>query len=401
MNNMSIKSLSFIILSLISLYGAFVIYSAFTISRNTDEAEQFWTQYQDISSTRASSFRAIVKALGYGGLVDNVKAYTLRKEPASVEDIRISVGKVLAAIEQYSETTITPPERAALRDIRSVVQAYFSKLENARNMVREGYSSRQIDRVTRVDDTPAIDAMAALKKEVIAHKLQSKEEVIRVELLNDLHQLFGFGGLIHQFRDYLLRQDPVRAGEAKQSITMIQGVIDRFRSFSLVPAEDLALKTLSEVVDSYNEKLEVATKLVGEGRSPEEIDWQVRIDDKPALSALQILATEISKEIENSKQKTTAHLSSTANLSKSIVIGSGVGLALLMLLISYVLFSHILGPIERITKTLAKFIEGELDIEFHGTTRKDELGYLARVIDKMRLILINYALRQSGGAKTS
>jgi len=64
MRNMSIKTLSYIILAFISLYGAFVIYSAMTISRNTSEAEQFWVEYQDISSARASSYRSIVKAMG-------------------------------------------------------------------------------------------------------------------------------------------------------------------------------------------------------------------------------------------------------------------------------------------------------------------------------------------------
>ena len=67
-----------------------------------------------------------------------------------------------------------------------------------------------------------------------------------------------------------------------------------------------------------------------------------------------------------------------------------------MLLISYVLFSHVLGPINKISSTLDKFIDGDLDIEFYGTERKDELGYMASVIDKLRLILISYALRQSG-----
>lgn len=398
MKSMSIKSLSLIILTLISIFGAFVIYSALTISRNTAAAEDFWVEYQDISSTRASAFKSIVKAMGYGGLVDHFKSYLLRKEPGRIDDIRISVGKALAAIEQYSEASIAPEERSALRDLRSVVQRYAGKLDAAQGMVREGYSSRQIERVSRVDDAPAIDAMAVLKTAVLGNKLQKSATPTRIDLLNDLHQLFGFGGLIHQFDDYLLRQEPAQVEAAQKSIAAIERAIDLYRSFSLVPAEDLALKSLSEVAASYREKLDAARQMVGEKLSPEEIEFKVRIDNAPAESALQILYIEIGKAIEASKQKTTAHLASTSSLSRNIVIGSGIGLALLMALIAHVLFSHILGPINRITDTLAKFIEGQLDIDFHGTERKDELGYLARVIDKMRVILINYALRQSAGA---
>ena len=59
-------------------------------------------------------------------------------------------------------------------------------------------------------------------------------------------------------------------------------------------------------------------------------------------------------------------------------------------------FPMYLGPINKISNTLDKFIDGDLDIEFYGTERKDELGYMATVIDKLRLILISYALRQTG-----
>ncbi len=398
MKNMSIKALSLIILAFIAIYGAFVIYSAMTISRNTDQAESFWIKYQDISSTRVSAFNSIEKAMGYGQMIHQFKNYVLRKDAPRLAKVRVAVGKVHASIEQYREAAIAPAERAALRQIKKVVDKYALKLQDAQTMVDQGYSSRQIDRVVKVDDGPALEGLATLRKAVKEHRLEKSDEPSKIELLGDIHRAMGYGGMIHQFKNFLLRQKSAQVDKVKKAVADIQVAVDKYRNFSLVPAENLALKELMGVVDKYRDNLDLAVTMAAKNMAPEEIDLRVKIDDKPALSALQILHSEYSDVIEASKRSTTEHLRSTTLLSRNIFLGSAIGLALLMLLISYVLFSHILGPINKISTTLDKFIEGDLDIEFYGTERKDELGYMATVIDKLRLILISYALRQTGDA---
>ncbi len=401
MKNMSIKALSLIILTFILIYGAFVIYSAMTISKNTGDAEKFWVKYQDISSTRVSAFNSIVNAMGYGQMIHQFKDYVIRKDSALLPKIRIAHGKVFASIQQYTEASITPTERSALRKIKKVINAYSANLEDAQRMIDEGYSSRQIDRVVKVDDNPAISGLADLRISVKKHRLEQSDQPSKAELLGEFHRALGFGGMIHNFKNFILRQKKDRIEEVKKSIAEVQVAIDKYRNFSLVPAENLALKSMTDVIDKYRDNLDLAIKMASENKAPEEIDLRVKIDDKPALAALEVLHSEYSSAIEQSKTQTTKHLSSSTELAKNIFFGSAIGLALLMLLITYVLFSHILGPINKISSTLDKFIDGDLDIEFYGTERKDELGYMASVIDKLRLILISYALRQSGGGDAS
>lgn len=396
MKNMSIKSLSLIIVSFIVIYGAFVIYSAMTITRNTGEAEQFWTKYQDISSTRASAYNSIVNAMGYGEMIHMFKNYVLRKDEKLIANIRTSIGKVHAAIDHYDKAAIAPSERSALRDIRAVVRAFEKSIETARDMIEQGYSSRQIDKVVKVEDERAILAMATLSSAVKSHKLQDEETTSRIELLGEFHSALGFGGIIHHFQNYVLRQDGELIKKLKKSVAELQTSMDRYRTFSLVPAEELALSRLTEIVKAYENNLDLAIQLAGQNKAPEEIDWLVKVDDKPALSSLRILHIETSKNIESSKGKTTSQLASTTGLSQSIFIASAIGLALLIVLISYVLFSHVIGPINKISATLEEFIAGNLNIEFYGSDRRDELGYMVEVIDKMRVILINYAMRRSG-----
>jgi len=395
MKNLSIRFLSYIILSIIAVYGVFVIYSAFAISSANSKAEQFWTEYQDISSVRASAYNSIVQALGYGELVHQYNTYILRKDERRLPKIRVSIGKVHAAISQYTKTVLTPPERSALRDIRSVVRLYARNINKARRLARDAYSSRQIVKVASVDDAPAIAGLAVLRQEVIAHKLQDKDRIGRVELLAEFHRALGFGGMIHTYQSYILRQDKKQVVRARAAIKEVETAIDRYRGFSLAPAEDLALNSLLKVVQEYKVNLEKAVKLVADDMAPEEIDWKLKVDDAPALSALRILQRENNNLLDKSKKRTTDRLESTTAMSWTIMLASAIGLALLIALIAHVLFSHVLGPVNKLSKSLSQFVEGDLNVEFHGTQRQDELGYLANIVDKMRLILLRYAMSKS------
>ncbi len=390
---MSIRALSYVILVLIAVFGAFVITSALSISRNSDEAEQFWIDYQDISSPRADAFRSLVKAMGYGGMIDQFKRFVLRKEDELVPKVRVSVGKVLAAVEKYRETTINAEVDEALRKISRVALTYGKGIERAQQMADEGYSARQIQRVVLIDDEPAIESLEVLAKDVRTHRVRKDDRASRFELLGQLHRKLGYGGLIHQLDDYVLSQDKALAEELTKTLAELRRIIDAYRALGPNPAETMALNQLSEGIASYGDRLALAQRLVGERLAPEEIDRRVRMDGKVILSALQMLAQENSQHIVMAKLRTTEQLDSNSRLSSYIMFGSAGGLALLILLIGYVLLFHILRPIRRITDTVAQFIEGDLNVEFHGTDRKDELGYLARVIDKLRVILINYALR--------
>ena len=318
MKNMSIKALSLTILTFIAIYGAFVIYSAMTISKNTAEAENFWVEYQDISSTRVSAFNSIEKAIGYGQMVHQFKNFVIRKDDKLLSKIRVAVGKVHASIEHYTEAAITPGERSALRQIKKVVDAYAINLEDARTMIDEGYSSRQIDKVVKVDDSEAIDGLNSLRKAVKTHRLNKSDKVTKTQLLSEFHRSLGFGGMIHEFKNFVLRQKSERIEKVKKSIADIQVAVDKYRNFSLSPAENLALDGLMEVVNKYRENLDQAITMAAQNKAPEEIDLRVKIDDKPALSALQVLHAEYSTvPSRKSKISTTDHLQSSTLLSRN------------------------------------------------------------------------------------
>jgi methyl-accepting chemotaxis protein len=76
-------------------------------------------------------------------------------------------------------------------------------------------------------------------------------------------------------------------------------------------------------------------------------------------------------------------LAPVVDMRNSILMGSGIVLALAVIL--GILFSRsVTKPISRLTTTMAKIAEGELETEVAGTARSDELGAMARAVQVFR-----------------
>ncbi len=126
--------------------------------------------------------------------------------------------------------------------------------------------------------------------------------------LNRLKSEFGYGGFIHNFKNYILRQDPqltYQAGQKFAAVKMLTGDLLRhfksirrhgdFHRFSDDAAVRIitALDVLEAGVDDYWGKLELAQKLSAEGANAEEIDARVKVDDEPMVAALQSIDFEV------------------------------------------------------------------------------------------------------------
>jgi len=126
--------------------------------------------------------------------------------------------------------------------------------------------------------------------------------------LHDVIRHFGYGGFIHNFKNYVLRYDAGLLLQLEDDLAGTRAALDRYQLLPLSPDEQAVLRDLRRVVDSYAGKLEVAKALVDQGLSPAVIDAQVRVDDKPALAALVLLEAHADKVLSSSRQHTEAAL---------------------------------------------------------------------------------------------
>jgi len=131
--------------------------------------------------------------------------------------------------------------------------------------------------------------------------------------LHELDRSFGYGGFIHHFKNLVLRKDktliPYIENSLKQSYIALQHVKE---SDPDLVAQN-SVTQIKIVIDLYAAKLELAKKLIQQDLTPIEIDARVKINDTPALVALNLLAEHAKIDHDLMSSETRHHLDKTIN----------------------------------------------------------------------------------------
>ena len=114
----------------------------------------------------------------------------------------------------------------------------------------------------------------------------------KISALAQIKDHFGYGGFIHNFKNYILRKDSVLVKQLKNDLR------DTYQAISDFPVDEDKVETdavsaIKKVVDQYAVKFELAQKMVAENRSVNVIDRNVRVDDRPAIEAFRLLSRHV------------------------------------------------------------------------------------------------------------
>ncbi len=158
-----------------------------------------------------------------------------------------------------------------------------------------------------------------------------KEEA-RGYYLSEIRAAFGYGGLIHNFKNYVLRRDPGLAEAIDRDLSRLNFAIDQYRSITADQTELAALDQIAAVSKRYGEQIVIARELVSQGASPEDVDRRVRVDDTPALTALNVLEINWSAARNRIAEASTESLSNgrssllaaSASLGGVFLLGAGL-----------------------------------------------------------------------------
>jgi len=140
------------------------------------EAEQVWADYNRTATATSQQMNRIHKHLGYGGFIHHFKNYILRADPKYLELLDEDKIEIYAAIEEYASLNISDRERGALSRLNEVVQEYEINAQDARLAFAMGEESEAIDYAVRVDDAPALKALAELSDAALSRSRQSEFE---------------------------------------------------------------------------------------------------------------------------------------------------------------------------------------------------------------------------------
>ena len=129
----------------------------------TGNIAQQWHNFQDQVTTRNQLLKEIRHHFGYVGAIHHFKNYVLRKQLKYLEWFDQSYLKLDQAFQAYKKLPdLTASEREHLLTVIGVAELYRENSTLIENLAKQGKTAEEIDKVVKIDDKPALLAMAAL-----------------------------------------------------------------------------------------------------------------------------------------------------------------------------------------------------------------------------------------------
>lgn len=150
----------FKIYSLAILYVVFLVGAFSILMASIDQSQRDWKRHTYEALEKTAYFNDAMVALGYGGFIHDFKNAVIRQDLSYLRRAETEIELGLDSLQKYLQRA--PEHTAEVRAIQSVVSQYRHNLPKLRQMLEEKQSVADIDRVVRVDDTPAIEAIEAI-----------------------------------------------------------------------------------------------------------------------------------------------------------------------------------------------------------------------------------------------
>ncbi|NWF36579.1 nitrate- and nitrite sensing domain-containing protein [Mariprofundus sp. KV] len=277
----------------------------------------------------------------------------------------------------------------------------------------DNYISRQselIGQFKRVADSRFVTMLnARLDDPVVRHAEQLraalKEQVQLNDLLNRLHATVGYGGLIHAFKNYVIRGDSYYEQLFHEKMKLFKQLSDDIKRLKLGGEIADQVAIIESTVELYRGHIDTVTQMRKKGRSIAEIDRRVRVDDRPALAAIEFLRSHITRiDAEDWWRSTTWRLDQVFEVAgvleqeihRDIELQMQAAyrsmlyyliLSLLLLIITlysaYYLIRHVAGSLTAMAEALHSSGHQKDYKPFMNEFRGDEIGQLARAFNRL------------------
>lgn len=317
-------------------------------------------------------------------------------------------GKELAGIERASMSYISkndyfkPGEYGDLRNLIAIQKHHFKQFkiyatDEQRSLLEEIETSPNTLNIQQMRDSAFAKGEASRKP----------------EFLSMLYGGFGYGGLIHNFKNYVLRHDEKYKNKLAVDIATVTHALDALASLSSITIQDKKnILIIEKAVNNYQKQIVKITQMISEKKSIYEIDHAVKIDDSPVLMAInqmaqsatamnlnidskvwfEIMTIKINhlRVLEIKVLKDMSHiLSGLKSDAKAILIWVIIATLLIIVLVLTITFyisRNITTPIFDAVKFAGEIANhhfmGSLEIK-----QKGELGELSTALNKMSLSL--------------
>jgi len=384
MGSLSIKKAGIVLIVALALTGIVFSTGSIMIRTNTSDAMLVWNQYQNESSGKARAVDALVRNLGLGGMIHNFKNYILRQDKTRIPKILKAANASLTALNEYEGIGVYEEEAQAIVDIQSVINRYIFETSKIEELVEAGKDARAIDKVVNINDTPALEGIATLVKVIATTRQGVDLKDTKTEILTAMRAEMGFGGMIHNFKNYILRLDVPRIAKVEKAVANTRSAIAAFRNLGINHAENEALNAIEAGVISYETNLRKVIVLGKQSKMPNEIDKVVRVNDDPTLQAMRILVEEIASESRQKRQTMTDSLNTAGLTAQFLMFTAILSSTLLIMFCFWAIYFKTVRPIQKMTNTMGLLAGGKTDFQLDGIEDGNEIGSMAKAVEVFR-----------------
>ena len=224
-----------------------------------------------------------------------------------------------------------------------------------------------------------------------------------------LTQASGYGGAIHNFKNYVLRKDEKYAIKFSENYLQIKSTLAKLKTLFSENKRNLRyLKRIESTIDKYHSKLPSVKEGFEAGLSVEEIDKKININDKGAIIAIGALVNsslsgnfsidpmlwfensdkklklmnDIEKLLATQLSDLTSKLEEKAWISLFIMISIISALLIAVSVTVYLVANNIVKPLNETVDFALAIANGDLTGHLN-IKRKDEIGKLSCAVNKM------------------
>jgi len=128
----------------------------------------------------------------------------------------------------------------------------------------------------------------------------------------------------------------------------------------------------------------VARRMAAQGDTPSQVDKVIKINDAPALAALNMIEAELRKGREADARVVHDSIARASGLLRWFAVIVGLGLGGLVIILFWFAVFHLGRPLRAMTETMSALAHGRLDVTVPSQKRSDEIGEMARAVEVFR-----------------
>ena len=323
-----------------------------------------------------------------GQQISSYTSFLLAKERTGLER---AIGGVTISKDKF-----LPGMREEFSKLISEQDSYlftFEKLTNKKSLYfyNLNVKGKAVDEVQRIRDY----LLSSNKKQFI---------------ISDMKELLGYGGMIHNFKNYVLRGNEKYAKRIINQYDELIILIKKYESIGKVSSEEKELlNNIKTVFTKYRNGVTLVTDAINNNVPIKELDKVVKVSDGPAIKALSELSEKsffhdssdywfkmisqkinMLKKVDDYLAQNLEHEANELAEESKIQMIIFILISLFILIISIMLgkkiSSNILEGVQELTlgiEIFFKYLKGEIEEpKLLKLKRKDEIGYMANSIDE-------------------